>query len=67
MMSHRWDATGWFIDIDEDASIKEAPWTLWYQYNGSVAKLDGVWFYSEEDAIDFLKREILPTGNVFLD
>jgi hypothetical protein len=55
--------TYWFVDIDEEAAdgpTPDAPWQVVLQIPGGCHPLEGIWFYSEKDATDFMMK--IPHG-----
>lgn len=54
---------GWFADLsDEDERDPHAPWQAFLQLEGHCHALDGVWFYTEADCVEFIRTEIVGRG-----
>jgi hypothetical protein len=53
----------WFADIDEEAAEGPTPgypWQAVLQIHGACHPLEGIWFASEHDTLEFIKR--IPHG-----
>lgn len=48
----------WVAVYDPDAP-SEAPWTACLQDSVGCHPLDGIWFYSEEDCVDWMQETVV--------
>jgi hypothetical protein len=57
----RSEPRGWFADIDETAEGDDFRWSPHLQAGGVIPSLD-IWFRTEEECTDWIRREVIGVG-----
>ena len=61
-MTADWERRGWFAERDDEAPAESHKWRPVLQADGWLGELDGIWFETEAECIEWINTQVLGHG-----